>query len=84
MALVELDEFPRLCKSITAIRYIYKGVRGPRAYLKVDLMSRMRTPSNPGIVSAYFYIYGHTGEGYGFASILELLRLLFPGLCTPN
>jgi hypothetical protein len=44
-------------------------------------MSRMRARSNPGIVSAYFDIYGHAGEGYGFANILKLLRLFFPGLC---
>jgi hypothetical protein len=46
-------------------------------------MSCMRAPGNPGIISAYFYIYGHTGEGYGLANVLKLLRLLFPGLCTP-
>jgi hypothetical protein len=46
-------------------------------------MSCMRARSNPGIVSAYFYIHGRTGEDYGFANILILLRLFFPGLCTP-
>lgn len=76
--------------SIIAVRYkrrassiIYEGVRDFWAYRQVDFMSCMRARSDPGIVSAYLYIYGRTGEGYGFANILIPLRLLFPGLRTP-
>jgi len=42
----------------------------------------MRALSDPGIVTAYFYSYGHAGEGYGFTDVLAFLCLLFPRLCS--
>ena len=50
-------------------------------HVEVDFASGVPASRDPGIVPAYFYVYGHAGEGYGFTDILELLRLLFPCLC---
>jgi hypothetical protein len=52
--------------------------------MEVDFTSGMRAFGDPSVVPAYFYVYGHTKEGYGFADILVLLRLLFPCLCKPE
>lgn len=68
---------------VAHVLYMRRG-SGFGAYLKINFTGCMRAPSNPSIISAYFHIYGHVGEGYGIANIFTPLRLLFPGLCTPN
>jgi hypothetical protein len=44
----------------------------------------MRALGDPGVVPAYFHVYGHPGETDGLANIFEFLRLLFSCLWPPT
>jgi len=89
MALVDLCGLPGLKRDTKGKRRILARsaetkVFGFETHMEVDFTSDMRAFGDPSVVPAYFYVYGHAREGYGFADILVLLRLLLPCLCKPE